>query len=138
MTFHTVTSTIYVTDQTRAKSFYLDTLGFELQADRMVTETFRWISVFPKGKPDQAIALFSADDAGVGVDPETGKQMAALVESGAFSVAILETHDCHRFCKELKQKGVSFIAEAEDKPWGVTEALIRDDSGNRIAIVERH
>ena len=45
---HTVA--LYVADQDRAKSFYVDTLGFELGADQPgLGGIGRWIEVAPKG-----------------------------------------------------------------------------------------
>lgn len=38
-----------VSDQERAKQFYVDKLGFELQADDSSVPGIRWIRVAPKG-----------------------------------------------------------------------------------------
>ena len=38
-----------VSDQERARSFYVDTLGFELRADRLWGEGMRWVEVAPEG-----------------------------------------------------------------------------------------
>lgn len=43
--------------------------------------------------------------------------------------------DCRATVEELKAKGVEFIQEAEERPYGV-EALLRDKSDNWMVLVE--
>ena len=38
-----------VTDQDRARDFYVDTLGFDLVADNPMGPDRRWVQVAPKG-----------------------------------------------------------------------------------------
>ena len=60
------TVAITVTDQDRALSFYVDTLGFEKRLDAPISPTMRWIEVAPPGAAT-SIALngVTADQAGV-------------------------------------------------------------------------
>ena len=43
------TVAVTVTDQDRALSFYVDTLGFEKRLDAPISPTMRWIEVAPPG-----------------------------------------------------------------------------------------
>ena len=43
--------------------------------------------------------------------------------------------DCRATYEELKAKGVQFLQEPAERPYGV-EALMRDNSGNWLVLVE--
>ena len=58
----------------------------------------------------------------------------AQAEGGLPGVG-LQVDDCRKTHKELVAKGVEFIQEPQDRPYGV-EALMRDNSGNWIVLVE--
>ena len=61
------TVAITVTDQDRALSFYVDTLGFEKRLDAPISPTMRWIEVAPPGA-GTSIALNGVTADQVGVD----------------------------------------------------------------------
>jgi predicted enzyme related to lactoylglutathione lyase len=48
----------------------------------------------------------------------------------------METDDCRQTHKELAAKGVTFLQEPAERPYGI-EAVMRDDSGNLISLVQR-
>ena len=120
------TVTVYVLDPDRAKRFYVETLGFEERTD-MTLDGFRWLTVGPKGQPDFEVLLavpappmFSAEDA---------QTVRGLVAKGAFGGGVLDTDDCRATFEDLRAKGVTFLQEPTERPFGV-EAILRDDSGN--------
>jgi len=124
---------VYVLDQDRAKDFYINTLGFELRTD-VSMDGFRWLTVGPKGQPDLNILLahpappmFSAEDAAV---------LRDLVAKGAMAGGVIETDDCRATFEELKSRGVTFLQEPAERPYGI-EALLRDDSGNWFSLTQR-
>lgn len=47
----------------------------------------------------------------------------------------LAVDDCRATYEELTAKGVEFIQEPQERPYGV-EALMRDTSGNWLVLVE--
>ena len=47
----------------------------------------------------------------------------------------LHVDDCRKTYEELSAKGVTFLQEPEDRPYGV-EAVMRDNSGNWLVLVE--
>lgn len=47
----------------------------------------------------------------------------------------MSTDDCRQTYRELRAKGVTFLSEPAERPYGV-EAMMRDDSGNMISLVQ--
>ena len=130
-------STIPVLDQESAKDFYTDKLGFEVRHDETMKEMggFRWLTVGPKGQPDFEMILMPIVPSPM-MDESTVKQIRELVKKGAFGCGVLETDDCRKTYRELKEKGVEFMAEPSERPYGV-EALFKDDSGNWFSLCQR-
>ena len=126
-------TTIWVLDQDSAKRFYTEKLGFELRDD-MTMDGFRWLSVSPRDQPD--LRLLLAKPAPPMVDEESAAQIRAVVARGAMGAGVMETDDCRRDYEDLKKKGVQFLQEPADRPYGV-EALFRDDSGNWFSLTQR-
>src|SRR5689334_23638158 len=102
-------STVYVTDQDRAKAFYTEKLGLEVRDDVRMG-SFRWLTVAPKTQPDACIILFQVGP-GPMLTEEQASQLRALLEAGVLGGGVLETDDCHRDYAELKAKGVAFVRE---------------------------
>jgi catechol 2,3-dioxygenase-like lactoylglutathione lyase family enzyme len=133
-------ATVYVLDQDAAKAFYTDKLGFEIRSDVAMGEAFegggagfRWLTVGPPSHPDLEIIL--ADPA-MGHDPESAEQLRALVAKGAFGAGVLATDDCRRTYEQLSARGVVFLQEPVQRPYGI-EAVLRDDSGNWFSLTQR-
>ena len=123
---------VFVLDQERAKQFYTETLGFEVRNDA-VLDGFRWLTVGPKGQPD--LALLLAYPAPPMFSPEDAETVRSLVAKGALGGGVIETDDCRATYADLAAKGVTFLQEPADRPYGV-EALFRDDSGNWFSLTE--
>jgi hypothetical protein len=64
-------------------------------------------------------------------DEETGAQIRALVAKGAIGGGVWETDDCKATHDELSAKGVQFLQEPAERPYGI-EAVFRDDSGELV------
>ena len=120
-------ATVYVTDQDRAKAFYVDKLGFEVRDDAKMGD-FRWLTVAPKTQPDTCIILYGIKP-GPWMTEENASMLKKLVESGAIGGGVLECDDIRREYETLKAKGVEFKSEPKEMPYGI-EAVFRDDSGN--------
>ena len=123
---------VFVLDQDRAKTFYTETLGFELRNDA-VLDGFRWLTVGPKEQP--ALAILLAYPAPPMFSPEDADTLRALVAKGSMGGGVIETDDCRATYAELSAKGVTFLQEPADRPYGV-EALFRDDSGNWFSLTQ--
>jgi catechol 2,3-dioxygenase-like lactoylglutathione lyase family enzyme len=133
-------ATVYVLDQDRAKEFYTQSLGFEVRSDVTMGaefegagQGFRWLTVGPPEQPDFEVILA---DCGMGHDPQTTERLRELVAKGALGTGVLETADCRKSYEELSARGVVFLEEPTERPYGI-EAVFRDDSGNWFSLTER-
>ena len=124
---------VWVLDQDSAKRFYTEKLGFEVRTDTSM-DGLRWLTVGPKGQPDFELIL--ANPGPPMVDDEAAKSIRTLVACGALGAGVMETDDCRRTYQELTNRGVTFLQEPADRPYGV-EAVFRDDSGNWFSLTER-
>ena len=125
---------VYVTDQDRAKTFYTEKLGLEVRDDARMGD-FRWLSVAPKTQPDACIVLMLIAP-GPMLNQEQADQLRKLLEAGVLGAGVFETDDCRRDYEELVAKGVTFVREPKEMPYGI-EALMRDDSGNFYSLTQR-
>jgi predicted enzyme related to lactoylglutathione lyase len=58
----------------------------------------------------------------------------ALDEGGMHGLG-MNVDDCRKTADELRSKGVEFLQEPSERPYGV-EAVCRDNSGNWMVLVE--
>jgi catechol 2,3-dioxygenase-like lactoylglutathione lyase family enzyme len=122
-----------VLDQDSAKAFYTEKLGFEVRTDATM-DGFRWLTVSPPDQPDLEFILF---DPGPPMhDAETAQVILGLVAKGAIGGGVWEADDCRATYQELKTRGVEFLQEPAERPYGI-EAVFRDDSGNWFSLTER-
>ena len=124
---------VFVLDQDRAKQFYTETLGFEVRTD-VSMDGFRWLTVGPPDQPDLNILL--ARPAPPMFSEEDAELLRGLIAKGSMAGGVLETDDCRATYAELKARGVEFLQEPAERPYGV-EALFRDDSGNWFSLTSR-
>jgi uncharacterized glyoxalase superfamily protein PhnB len=127
---------LWVHDQDEALAFYTQKVGFEVRADVTVPElgNFRWLTVGPASQPDVAIALMAIPGQPV-MDSETAEQVRTLMGKGFAGTVFLSTDDCRASYEELKGRGVDFVEEPEERPYGIDSAF-RDPSGNHIRLTE--
>jgi hypothetical protein len=71
------------------------------------------------------------------LDDEAAASMRRLLDKGSLGAAGLAVDDCRKTYEELVAKGVTFLQEPSERPYGV-EAVLRDNSGNWLVLVERH
>ncbi len=106
-----------VSDQERAKTFYVDVLGFELRADKPFDSGMRWVEVAPKGAT-------------------TSLTLVTWFESmppGSLQGLVVATNDVHATYDELAAKGVPFDFPPTELPGG-TQAVFRDPDGNGLVL----
>ena len=126
-------ATIYVHNQEEALDFYVNKLGFEVRTD-ITMEGFRWLTVGPKGQKDLEIVLMEPQ-AGFMYDEATATQIKELMGKGAFGAGVFHTADCQSTYEELKEKGVEFMTEPAERPYGI-EATFKDTSGNWFSLTQ--
>nr|WP_035303563.1 VOC family protein [Actinokineospora inagensis] len=127
-------TTVWVLDQDSAKAFYTEKLGFEARMDVPLGPepgTARWLTVAPPGGGGELILAHPS----MGNDPETAEVISGLIAKGALGPGVLSTDDCHKAYRELSERGVVFLSEPADRPYGI-EAMFRDDSGNTFSLTQ--
>jgi catechol 2,3-dioxygenase-like lactoylglutathione lyase family enzyme len=124
--------TLYCLDQDQARDFYVNTLGFEARTDASMGEGFRWVTVSHASQPELEITLMTP---GPPLDPEAADFIRQQLDKGQLGGLGLAVDDCRKTYQELSAKGVTFLQEPSDRPYGV-EAVMRDNSGNWLVLVE--
>jgi catechol 2,3-dioxygenase-like lactoylglutathione lyase family enzyme len=105
-----------VSDVDRAKAFYVDQAGFNLDHDHAVSEDIRFVQLTPPGSAC-SIAI--------------GKGLTRL-EPGALDNLQVVVSDVNQARSELAERGVE-VSEVDVLPWG-SFAFFSDPDGNRWAV----
>ena len=106
-----------VSDQDRARDFYVSVLGMELVRDMPMGPGQRWVQVRPNGA-------------------ETSITLVTWFESmpaGSLTGVVLETDDLEAEIARLEALGVDMDAPVRNQAWG-SSVVIRDPDGNRLVI----
>ncbi|MCY7401912.1 MAG: VOC family protein [Nocardioides sp.] len=123
---------VWVKDLEESLSFYTDILGFELGEDVRLGEDFRWLTVTHPAQPGLSLHLTTP---GPPLSEELVTSINRALDAGAMPGVGLAVDDCRATYEDLRGKGVTFLAEPAERPYGV-EALMRDNSGNWLVMVE--
>lgn len=127
-------ATIFVANQEEALNFYRDKLGFQVHTDAMVGADFRWLTLNVPDQPDFEIVLMEPKP-GMLMDEGTASQVRALLAKGVLGAGVFNTDDCRGTYDELKGKGVEFLTEPAERPYGI-EAVFKDNSGNWFSLTQ--
>jgi predicted enzyme related to lactoylglutathione lyase len=127
-------ATVFVTNQDEALAFYRDKLGFEVRTDAKVSDEFRWLTVGPKDQPDFEIVLMEPKP-GMLMDEEAAAQLRSIMAKGVLGAGVFNTDDCQKTYEELKERGVQFMSEPGQRPYGI-EAIFKDNSGNWFSLCQ--
>lgn len=108
-----------MSDQERAKNFYVDTVGSELRAEGGWGDGMRWVEVAPE-------------------DSSTSLTLVTWLESmppGSLQGLVLSTDDIHATHEKekLAAKGARFDFPLREMPGG-TQAVFRDPDGNGLVL----
>lgn len=113
---------LVVRDYDEALAFFVDTLGFRLVEDKPVPEqSKRWVVVSPPGATESQLLLAQAST------PEQVSHIGS--QTGGRVFLFLHTDDCWRDYAAYKAKGVVFVREPKQEPYG-TVAVFQDLYGN--------
>ncbi len=124
---HIANMALVVKDYDEAIHFYTDILEFELIEDTKLSETKRWVRVSPKGATETCLLLAKAD--GLSQEKAIGNQ------SGGRVFLFLFTDDFWRDYNNYSSRGVEFIREPIEEPYG-TVAVFVDLYGNKWDLIE--
>src|SRR5688500_749313 len=124
--------TVYCLDQDKARDFYVDVLGFTPRTDITLGEGFRWVTVGHPSQPELDLTLMTP---GPPLNSDAADFVRGQLEKGEMGGVGLTVDDCRKTFEELSAKGVVFVQESQERPYGV-EAVMRDVSGNWLVLVE--
>jgi catechol 2,3-dioxygenase-like lactoylglutathione lyase family enzyme len=125
--------TVYCLDQDTARDFYVDVLGFEAATDITIGDGFRWVTLKHPAQPELEVTLMTP---GPPLDEDAAIFVRRQLEKGQMGGLGLAVDDCRKTVEGLVAKGVTVLQEPSDRPYGV-EAVIRDNSGSWLVLVER-
>jgi catechol 2,3-dioxygenase-like lactoylglutathione lyase family enzyme len=124
-------ATVYCLDQDATRDSYVAVLGFEARAD-LTLMGFRWVTVGHPSQPELDITLMTP---GPPLDEEAAELIRRQLAKGQMGGLGLRVGDCRATHAELVAKGVEFLQEPAERPYG-TEAVMRDNAGNWLVLVE--
>lgn len=126
-------ASVFVRDYEEGKRFFVDKLGFEERFDMTLSEGFRWLTVSPPAAPNFQLNLFVPEPPNY--SEEDGATILNLLAKGVLGGGAWNTDDCHATYREYKARGVEFLQEPQERPYGI-EAVFRDPSGNWYSLNE--
>ena len=119
---------LVVPDYDEALAFYVGTLGFRLVEDTPVPEQAkRWVVVSPPGASESRLLLARA------VNEEQRSRIGN--QTGGRVFLFLYTDDFERDFREYCARGVPFVREPADQPYGRV-AVFRDPFGNLWDLIQ--
>jgi catechol 2,3-dioxygenase-like lactoylglutathione lyase family enzyme len=113
---HLQLMSVPVTDQDRARDFYVDVLGFTLVRDNHMGPAQRWVQVAPKGAAT-SITLVNWFEA---------------MPAGSVGGLVLESDDLDADIARLADRGVP-VSDVQDEPWG-RYVTLKDPDGNGLVL----
>lgn len=109
-----------VSDQERARDFYVGTLGFELVRQNEMAPGQQWIQVAPAGG-QTSVTLVTWFD---------------TMPAGSLQGLVLHTEDIDAEVAVLGERGVEVPGGVQEAPWG-RFAVFADPDGNRLVLQGR-
>jgi catechol 2,3-dioxygenase-like lactoylglutathione lyase family enzyme len=114
---HIQVLSVPVSDQERAKDFYVNTLGFELVADDAMGPDQRWVQVRPKGS-QASITLVTWFE---------------TMPPGSLKGLVVETDDLTGDIEAFAARGLKIAGDVQEAPWG-SFVTFDDLDGNGIVL----
>lgn len=124
---HIANVALVVSDYDEAIRFYTEKLGFQLVEDTPLSETKRWVVVAPPGSSECRLLLAQASSA--------EQQTRVGNQTGGRVFLFLHTDDFWRDYRSMLQKGIRFVREPSEEPYG-TVAVFEDLYGNLWDLIE--
>jgi catechol 2,3-dioxygenase-like lactoylglutathione lyase family enzyme len=118
---------LVVNDYDEAIEFYTRKLNFTLVEDTVLNESKRWVLVAPPGSDGCQLLLAKASG------PEQKTRVGN--QTGGRVFLFLNTDDFWRDYESMKKKGISFIREPQEEPYG-TVAVFSDLYGNLWDLIQ--
>ena len=116
-------TSVLVGDQDAALDFYTNVLGLEKRAENPTPERPRFLTVGVEGQDFQLVLWPGTPGL---AEPVMGRPPASVT---------IETDDCRKAVEELKSRGVEFVSDVLEFPWGYI-AQFKDPDGNVLQLRE--
>ncbi len=123
--------TLLVRDQEEALKFYTEKLGFAKRQDQAFGPGMRWLTVAPQKQTELEITLLQPNPLMHG--EAHARELLAMV--GKQPTWSYRTDDCRKEYETLSARGVKFVQEPRDEPYGV-EAVFEDLYGNTYSLLQ--
>jgi catechol 2,3-dioxygenase-like lactoylglutathione lyase family enzyme len=127
-------ATIWVKDQNEALGFYTEKLGFEIRAD-VTNGSYRWLTVGLKSQPELEFQLAALKPSHA-LTQQQVDDLTRLLDAGLLGIGPWKTDACQQTYETLKARGVEFVQPATDRPYGIIEAIFKDNSGNIMVLAQ--
>lgn len=122
-------TSVFVSDQIKARDFYTQVLGFQLKYDTEIGQGARWTTVVSADDPDGTELLLEPDAHPIAAAYNQGLHAAGIP---AIQLSVPDLDAEHR---RLVEAGVQFTMEPTTVS-GVRMAIIDDTVGNLLQIVQ--
>jgi hypothetical protein len=86
-----------------------------------------------KGQPDLEFQLAAVKPSHA-LTQEDVDHLTKLVEAGKLGSGPWKTDDCRKTYETFKARGVDFVQPPTDRPYGIIEAVFKDNSGNIMVL----
>jgi predicted enzyme related to lactoylglutathione lyase len=116
-------TSVLVSDQDRALDFYTGVLGLEKRVENPTPDGPRFLTVGATGDEFMLVLW-----------PGTPGQAQPALGSPPPTVTFV-TDDCRRTVEELSSRGVEFVTDVLEFPWGYVAQFV-DPDGNRLQVRE--
>lgn len=123
-------ASIFVDDQEKAKRFYTEVLGFQVESDADYGTGERWLTVVSPEAPTGTQLLL-----GLAKGPAIDFQRSVR-EAGTPAIS-LTTDDIDADFQRLREAGVRFTVEPQKQHYGGVDAVFDDTCGNLINLHRR-
>jgi predicted enzyme related to lactoylglutathione lyase len=114
-------TSVLVSDQDRALDFYTNVLGLEKRVENPTPDGPRFLTVGVEG--DEFMLVLWPGTPGQ-AEPALGRVPASIT---------IETDDCRATVEELRARGVEFLSDVLEFPWGYV-AQFADPDGNVLQV----
>ena len=114
-------TSVLVSDQDDALDFYTNVLGLEKRVENPTPDGPRFLTVGVKGDDFQLVLWPGTPGR---AEPAMGRPPASIT---------IETDDCRKTVEELQSRGVEFVSDVLEFPWGYV-AQFQDPDGNRLQV----
>jgi predicted enzyme related to lactoylglutathione lyase len=114
-------TSVLVSDQDRALDFYTNVLGLEKRVENPTPDGHRFLTVGVEGD-DFQLVLWPGTPGHA--EPAMGRPPASVT---------IETDDCRATAEELRSRGVEFVSDVLEFPWGYV-AQFKDSEGNLLQV----